>query len=309
MRTGEVACALVALSACALSHGAEAQDISSTVDSIDFRAPIKAQLPKPRKFEEPAQYNTELGDDRNILVTAMARPKKFNLTIDLPVFFAANPEHSRDGSADSAHLTPTGKFTFANTSGDFSYGASIYAIGDDFIGGAAKDTSILGGSLSGTYRDRTEKVSILASYAPKRVFSNTFGAGTVTLHDLTIGLGRTFSLGGVSLAVDLSYNRREASKAGFQQHQPTVVALLKGTFGRPYSWLLKQQIQRRIFSNAASLHRRDWNFSTLAEISRPIGSLLVAKLDLTFERNSSNMLVKSYSAFDIGPKLSIAYGF
>lgn len=303
MRVKQVACALTFASGCLLPGSASAQDVSSTVDSIDFRSDARSPQPNGRLIRS--------GEDGGPIEIALIVQKtpKFTLSLDVPAMFADNPEHSPIGSADAAHITPTGKFSFSDKSGQWSYGFAVSAISDDFIGGAAKDTSILAGAIFVTLRNRTQKLAVTSSYSPKRVFSGTFGTGTVTLHDLSIGLGRTFPVGGVSVAIDLSYVRREASKAGFQQHQPSLLTVFSGQFGGGFSWQLKQQVQRRIFSDPTSLDRRDWNFSTLAEVSRPLGKFAVAKLDLIFERNDSNLALKRYSAFDVGPKLSIAYKF
>jgi hypothetical protein len=233
----------------------------------------------------------------------------FTFTFDAPALVSTNPTHDSDGGPDKLHIAPSSTFGWSGAHGIASYGLSTLLIADEYLKSEGADLSILGLQAKLALRENGSGISLKGSYTPKRVFANIFGSGTVTLHDLSIGASRAFPLGtaGTNLSLDISYIRREASKRGFQQHQPTLLTVLTGTFAEDIGWQVKGQVQRRVFSSDESDGRKDWNLTAAVELSYALIDNILIKGGVAFERNNSNRSIKDYSVFDFGPRISLAW--
>lgn len=290
---------LAVLAKTGLAH-AQNVDVSSAVDSIEFRSSDPPRRVQPR-------FQPQMDDEGLILVSGSADQPRFEFRFNTATTLATNPARQEDGSDNAAHVLPTAAISYAEAVGQLSYGLELNATSEGFAGGDGKDTSILGARANASLWKRSERLSIIATYAPKLVYSGILVDRDVTFHDLTLGVGRTFEAGALNISIDAAVNRRLAP-GGFRQTQPTAIATLKRSVGS-VSLSFKQQIQRRIFTGSAGTGRRDWNLQSLFEASYEVAANVVVRGGISFERNASNTLDKSFSGFDIGPKIRFGTRF
>lgn len=243
---------------------------------------------------------------------AAPAPKHWKLSIGAPVAFNSNVANAETGALSDGHSSPSIGLSYSRALGG---GISLEVAGstslDAYFDETASDQSSLGGSAKLSIGDASQTLAPYTSYAFTALYADQFGAHKVSAHTITGGVGRTLTLtAGTRLQLDANLSRREASLATVEQWRLTGSTTLTQTIDDTSTFQLQAQAFWADFTGGTAAGRNDEQLIVVGAYTRAlVANLVNLTIAAKFQRNWSSFAGKSYSVFDVGPKLTFVSQF
>ncbi|MCL6250302.1 hypothetical protein M3P36_04460 [Altererythrobacter sp. KTW20L] len=239
-------------------------------------------------------------------------PQRWKLTVGAPIAFNSNVANAETGALSDFHSAPSLALSYTRPmGGGVALEISALSTLDAYFDETAADQSSLGSSAKISLGDATKGWAPYASYSFTSLYSDQFGDHKVSTHSFTGGFGRTVGLAvGTKLSVDANVTRREASLATVEQWRFTASTTLSQQIDATSSFQVQAQAFWAGFTGGASDGRDDEQIILVGAYSRAlVPDLVNLTIAAKFQRNWSNVAGKSYSVFDVGPRLNFVSKF
>ncbi|MBL0923290.1 MAG: hypothetical protein IBJ12_02335 [Sphingomonadaceae bacterium] len=275
------------------------QDADTSVQRIDRRIDMLDRIEDP----EPAMV---VGLDGG----APPKPKEFEISLTLPFTFNSNVENAGTGRKQAFHALPSMQIDWRKSSGVVRPFARLYADADFYTRHSENDGSTTLARVGvKIVEPKLGNTAPYLHYTPALVYDKFFGERLVTLHNFTAGVTTKFDLKSAALTIDVHAVRREATLKTIEQNRFGTTLKLSGDINERLSWAIDQTVQARFYTGGASDGRDDVNFVTNAGLSWAIADNGGFDFGISFERNDSSRVGKSYSTWDIGPTVGFGWKF
>lgn len=281
------------------AQAAQAQDADTSVQRIERRLDALDNIDDI----EPAMV---LGLDGS----APPKPKEFEFSIKIPFTYNSNVENSDLGRKQAFHAVPTLQLNWRKSEGLIRPFARLHLDGDFYTRHSENDGSnalarfgikIVEPGLGNT--------APYLHYTPALVYDKFFENHLVTVHNFTAGVTTKFDLKPATLTIDVQAMRREATVNTIEQNRFGTTVQLSGDINDSLSWAVDQTVQGRFYNGGSSDGREDVNFLSNVGLTWAVAKNRAIDFGISFERNESNRFGKSYSTWDIGPTVGLAWQF
>ena len=290
---------MVGASALCGAQAAQAQDADTSVQRLERRIDSLEKT----DISEPAMV---LGIDG----TAPPKPKEFEFSIGAPFTYNSNVENAELGRKQAFHAVPMMQLDWRKSEGVIRPFARVHIDGDFYTRHSEND----GSTALARFGIKIVEPGLGTTapylhYTPALVYDKFFGDHLVTLHNFAAGVTTKFDLKPTILTIDVQAMRREASLNTVEQNRFGATVKLSGDINDRLSWAVDQTVQSRFYTGGANDGRRDVNFLSNAGLSWVVAENRAIDFGISFEGNDSDRFGKSYSTWDIGPTIGLAWQF
>lgn len=238
-----------------------------------------------------------------------AAPKPWSLSIGTPLRYASNPVNAETGAIGSAYFDPSITLGRSWDLGGAKLSFETGADAQTFTSHSENDLSTLYGNLRLSFGEGSP-VKPYVDYTVLALYDGQFESHAVTLHQFTVGAKAQLPVGKAdTLVVDANVMRREASVATVEQIRYGLTLKLKHVFDPASRLVLSARGRYADYTGGSASTRTDKNLLLGALYEHDLSASASVDLGVTFERNWSNKVGKSYSAFEVGPSITLTASF
>lgn len=286
----------------ALASGPAWGQSTASIDKALDRAEARAD----RGEAATATSQAILGLDGGV-----APVKNWTLSFALPLSFNSNVANAETGRLSAVHTAPAVELKGVwDISPSATFSLTAKAEMDVFSAHTDNDTSGLSGIAEFAIGNPDERLSPYIRYTANSLYAGQWEGHLITTHLFGLGVRRNFKLSvDDSVALNVSYNRREASVITAEQHRFAGQLGYNGKIDGKTGWSLAARVQYSDYTGGASAARNDVQLRTIVGVTHKLTPGLTVSADMMFLRNWSNFAGKDYSVIDAGPSIKLTKKF
>jgi hypothetical protein len=229
--------------------------------------------------------------------------------------YNSNPAQVSSGEDGDEHLSPSAVFVHKRIypkGNVFKF--QLVGQVDDYIGRSDVDQSLAVLTLAYQFSDQTKTFAPYVSYDRAEIcFSASYETCKLSLDIATVGLARDLALGAnTGLSFKVAAGRRWSNIAEAELTRAIISIEAGGPFrGSNVSWGTTHVFEFQSYTGGTNDGRDDVNYKGAIAISVPINADKSAELALALqvEHNNSDVATRDFTAWDIGPAISLKRAF
>jgi len=164
--------------------------------------------------------------------------------------------------------------------------------------------ALVGGRLTQKFQDW--RVSL--TYENRYVYAGVFQDLAFVAHDVMGSIARTFNVtDNLTLSPFIQGRRRFADLAEARQYRLDVVLGVEYKLNPRWSIVSTPFVEGYWFTDGLNSGRRDWIYSASLGLKYNISDNVSLTGNVAYEARTSNVALRHYQSWDIGPKLNFAF--